>query len=402
MQGGRYSRSIAFFSWSRGSKLFFWRWSPETRTFAQTGHPTYQCGPLPVIKRQAQKPKPLVYPLLLAKLSNFITRGYFSFPPPEEVQSYIDVFEVAKGSDIRPVFNGKSSGINDAVWAPNFQLPTATSMVNILDYDFEVVDCDLGEMFLNFPLDPNMQLFSGVDLTPYKLDLEKMHPELKTEDHKLIAVWNRSWMGYKPSPYGAIRIYYHAEEFIVGDIREPNNPFRFDTVILNMHGNDDFNPALRRVYKYDTLNKRSASDMKIYVDDLRTAGATRELAWQAARRATSRLQFLGIQDAPRKRRLDNGPWAGGIFSTSDEKITKSVTESKWTKGRDIVWALVVELKENPNKLLEFKRLERDRGFLCHMAMTFDQIFPYLKGFHLSLCSHLRQRNEEGWKTQELE
>ena len=142
--------------------------------------------------------------------------------------------------------------------------------------------------------------------------------------------------------------------------------------------------------------------MKIYVDSLRTAGATRELSWQVARRATSRLQFLGIQDAPRKRRLDNGPWAGGIFSTSDEKITKSVTESKWTKGRDIVWALVVELKENPNKLLEFKRLERDRGFLCHMAITFDQIFPYLKGFHLSLCSHLRRRNKEGWKTQELE
>lgn len=72
----------------------------------------------------------------------------------------------------------------------------------------------------------------------------------------LIAVWNCSWMGYKPSLYEAIHIYYHAEEFIVGDIREPNNPFRFDTVILNMPGNDDFNPALRRVYKYDTLNKR--------------------------------------------------------------------------------------------------------------------------------------------------
>ena len=72
-------------------------------------------------------------------------------------------------------------------------------------------------MFLNFSLDPVMQVFSGVDLTPYKSDLVKMHPELKGmhyyDKHKgleyprLVAVWNRSWMGYKPSPYGAIRIY---------------------------------------------------------------------------------------------------------------------------------------------------------------------------------------------------
>ena len=285
-------------------------------------------------------------------------------------------------------------------------------MVNILDYDFKTVDVDLGEMFLNFSLDPAVQVFSGVDLTPYKSDLVQMHPELKRmhysgeqkgfEDPRLVAVWNRSWMGYKPSPYGAIRIYYHAEEFIVGNTKGPNNPFCFDTVVLNMPGNDNYNPALRRVYKFDTVHNRPASDMKIYVDDLRTAGATRELAWAAARQATSRLQFLGIQDAPRKRRLDNGPWAGGIFSTSEGQITKSVTDTKWTKGREIIKALVLELKESPNKFLEFKRLERDRGFLCHMAMTFDQIFPYLKGFHLSICGHLRYRNEEGWKTQELE
>ena len=60
--------------------------------------------------------------------------------------------------------------------------------------------------------------------------------------------------------------------------------------------------------------------MNIYEDYLRTAAATREPAWAAARRGTSRLQFLGTQDAPRKRRLDNGPWTGGIFTTADQKI----------------------------------------------------------------------------------
>ena len=91
----------------------------------------------------------------------------------------------------------------------------------------------------------------------------------------------------------------------------------------------------------------------------------------------------------------------GGGEASNEKYTKSVTE-KWRKGRGVIQEFMLELNVNPNKPLEFKRMERDRCFLCHMAMIFDQDFPYLKGFHLTLCSHVRRRDEEGWKTQELE
>ena len=47
------------------------------------------------------------------------------------------------------------------------------------------------------------------------------------------------------------------------------------------------------------------------------------------------------------------------------------------------------------KQLSYKRLERVRGFMCHMATVYDSIFPYLKGFHLTLASHLLYRDEEG-------
>ena len=43
-----------------------------------------------------------------------------------------------------------------------------------------------------------------------------------------------------------------------------------------------------------------------------------------------------------------------------------------------------------------------RGFFCHLAMTYPLIFAYLKGFHLTLSSHLPRRNEEGWKLTDLE
>ena len=60
------------------------------------------------------------------------------------------------------------------------------------------------------------------------------------------------------------------------------------------------------------------------------------------------------------------------------------------------------MKKDPNAKLNYKLLEQVRGYLCHLAMTYEILFPYLKGFHLTLCSHLPLRNEEGWKMQELE
>jgi len=52
--------------------------------------------------------------------------------------------------------------------------------------------------------------------------------------------------------------------------------------------------------------------------------------------------------------------------------------------------------------LNFKMLERIRGYLRHLGMTYDINFPYLKGFHLLLwCVHLPCRNNEGAKLERL-
>ena len=64
------------------------------------------------------------------------------------------------------------------------------------------------------------------------------------------------------------------------------------------------------------------------MDDLRVIAQTLELTWVATRRSLSRLQHQGINDTSRKRRIDNGPWAGGFYATDDVMITKSVTEQR--------------------------------------------------------------------------
>ena len=49
-------------------------------------------------------------------------RGYIE---TGEVQSLTHMFKVAKGISIRMVYDGTSSVLNDALWAPHFSLPTA-------------------------------------------------------------------------------------------------------------------------------------------------------------------------------------------------------------------------------------------------------------------------------------
>jgi hypothetical protein len=66
---------------------------------------------------------------------------------------------------LRLVYNGRSCGLNNVTWAPNFWLPTAWSAIRLLDFNYYSVDLDLGEMFLNVPLhhilQPTTLLWSG-------------------------------------------------------------------------------------------------------------------------------------------------------------------------------------------------------------------------------------------------
>ena len=95
---------------------------------------------------------------------------------------------------------------------------------------------------------------------------------------------------------------------------------------------------------------------------------------------------------------DPGAWAGAIFSTLGDKITQTASQAKWKKGR----AYIREIKDFMDAHLvdcvfSYKYLEQIRGFLVHLAMTFDFLKPYLKGLHQTLAYHLGKRDKLGWK-----
>ena len=67
--------------------------------------------------------------------------------------------------EIRVVYNATKYGLYEAVWPSNVYLPTRESALRLTDYDSWFDDLDVGEMFLNYFLDPNMRRYAGIDVT---------------------------------------------------------------------------------------------------------------------------------------------------------------------------------------------------------------------------------------------
>lgn len=393
----------SYMLWGAGSTLIFWRWSPELQGVALLGNKPMISGTLPKYQGRKQRLDAETRKQVAKKLAKVIKRGYIKLVPREEIDSFMDFFPVPKGEDdIRMVYNGTTAGLTAALYAPRFWLPNADTLLRLLHFNFIMVDLDLGEMFLNFPLAEELQRVSGINLESVKRELCK---ELGIDDipDELLGVWLRTWMGLKNSPVWAAFFYYLMEEFARGNEADLENPFGWDEVRFNIIGQDNFNPSLPNVIKWNTLKRRPAGDLVSYVDDLRALGFSLEEAWAIARAIASKVQYLGSQDAPRKRRIDmSGPWTGTIFDTRNGEISKTVAEKKWNKAKGYITTLQEILDKDANADLDYKLLEKIRGFMCHLGMTFPIIFPFLKGFHLVLSSHQRHRDEEGWMVTELE
>ena len=138
-----------------------------------------------------------------------------------------------------------------------------------------------------------------------------------------------------------------------------------------------------------------------FVDDGRASGKDSEHAWQVGQQAAKRLQYLGIQNAPRKigppTQVKTGRWAGSIIEASQESVFKSVAKSKWDRVLPIARRILQEIESTPDGKLDFKQLERDRGFIDDIFMTYRAVNLYLKGVHYSIDSWRPNQKEDGWK-----
>jgi len=137
------------------------------------------------------------------------------------------------------------------------------------------------------------------------------------------------------------------------------------------------------------------------VDDIRTGAASESLAWKTSRRVASWINYLGQQDAPRKRRPPSqtpGAWAGAMcFAKPEMGLFVTCSEEKWLKGKKWVDTWWKEVVEDDGRDMCFKDLEKGCGFLVYLSRTFPAIFPYLKGVYHTMNSWRVGRDGEGWK-----
>jgi hypothetical protein len=302
---------------------------------------------------------------------------------------------VPKGDDnVRMVYNGTVSGLNDSIWVPSFLLPTIETHLRAVDEGTHMADVDVGECFLNFILHPEIRELAGVDLTPY----------FGEDDNSLWEVWDRAAMGLQSSPYQAVSALTVADEIIQGDRFDEENIFQWVRVRLNLPGNLDYDPNLPWVSKV-RADGRIAADLFTFVDDLCPTSPGAKECWHAARRAGNILNWLGLQDASRKRQDSSqatGAWAGLVVRVNSDGVFVLSDEEKWIKAKKLMHE-VLDLLEEDSEDLPRHRLEQIRGFLVYVTRTYLCMVSYLIGLHMTIDSWRGNRDGDGWRlsTQDL-
>eukprot|EP00980_Cylindrotheca_fusiformis_P030894 scaffold25597_cov206-Cylindrotheca_fusiformis.AAC.4 len=193
----RLARST-WWNWDDGSRPAHWKWPSWYLEVIRDGlqvwfkrSPNFWKRPQPKGRDAKQ------HELIKKKLGKVRERRYVVAGTVDSLTSF---FAVPKGEDdIRMVYDGTKSGLNDSIWVPRFSLPTVNSMLRAVDSKTFMADFDIGECFLNFILHESMQALCGIDLTHF------FGEDSKGKRKVLWERWARAAMGLKSSPYQAVQ-----------------------------------------------------------------------------------------------------------------------------------------------------------------------------------------------------
>ena len=264
----------SFWEWKLGSSLFFWRFPDHYQETARIGNPPMFISKPPQNSYKQPKIDLEAKAKVKEKIQTALSKGYLSWASHHSIKCIMHFFQVPKGSeDIRMVYDGTKSGLNDALFAPWFALPTADSMSRWVLPGCWLADNDLGDCFLNFPLHPDLQKYCGIDLAD-------LFPELDAEGKRQVfAMWITNAMGLKNSPVNSVQGVTVAKYHILGNPKEETNPFSWFAVISNLPGSEEYDSSLPWVMKV-RRDGSPASSLAGYVDDFRVVARDEWAAWK--------------------------------------------------------------------------------------------------------------------------
>lgn len=390
-----------WWEWAGGSSLFFWNWPQSHVEWAREGQPHFVTAPLPESKdRQMKAPTEMAQELMNKKVNKVRQRCYIC---AGVVICLTNMFSVLKGLyDIRMIYDGTKSGLNACLFAPHFSLPVMVHTLRSLQEGYFSADLDVGEMFLNWWMGIALRPYAGVDIRHVRPEEVEKREAWDKDRIRSWERWVRNFMGMKDSPYRSLQMMIMAKFVAYGDRRDRNNPFQWESVVLNLPGDPDYDPSLPWVMKV-RIDGHLACEVYVYVDDGKFTGWSKLECWRAAQRFSKTLSRLGIQDAYRKRTGPStkpGPWAGTVTLT-EGGVFATVTELKWKKTQGVIKE-IESMMEEDDTALPLKRLCSIRGFLIYVGRTYRWMNPYLKGLHLVIDGWRSDRALGGYKKSKSE
>lgn len=111
----------------------------------------------------------------------------------------------------------------------------------------------------------------------------------------------------------------------------------------------DYDPSLPWLAKI-RIDGELVCEFYIYVDDVRVTAPTEEEMWKAIRVISSKLSYLGIQDAARKRRPPSrrpDEWAGSMIYLDDDHVGVYIDHDNGSGSRLINVLAQQKLNEDP-------------------------------------------------------
>jgi hypothetical protein len=196
--------------------------------------------------------------------------------------------------------------------------------------------------------------------------------------------WTRLPFGWSPSPVFALRMLERAIELAKRHMSDSTSAFQWSKVVLNLPVSPDYDPSKHRVQllRYDG---RIAVGCIAFFYDGRSYAPDNELAQRGITQMCSSLQWLGNQEATRKRRsggMRPGAWSGACVFIDQNLARKCLSQIKWEK---LKLCVKLFLDHALKRIVANRKMVLEkRGFMVYCGCTYDSIPPYIKGIHLSL------------------